>query len=122
MELDHAIRTYATAQHGLITRQQLRSTGAARTDLHHRLHTGMLQRISPRVFRIGGSPDTPAQRALAAVLDVGEQAALSHASAAAWWQLPGFGLEPAHTTRLRGGRVRASHISAVHQPRLVTPG
>ena len=122
MELDQTIRTYATAQHGLITRSQLRSTGAARTDVHRRLSIGLLQRVSPRVFRIGGSSDTPAQRALAAVLDVGEHAALSHSAAAAWWQLPGFGLEPTQTTRLRGGRVRTTHISAVHQPRLLTLG
>ena len=120
MELDHAIRTLAASQHGLISRTQLRSTGAARTDLHHRLRLGGLERISPRVLRIGGSPDTPAQRALAAVLDVGEQAALSHTSAAAWWQFPGFLLEPRHATRLRGGRVHDSHISTVHQPRLLT--
>ena len=120
MELDQAIRTIASAQHGLISRSQLRSTGAARTDLHHRLRIGMLQRLSPRVLKIGGSPDTPAQHALAAVLDVGEKAALSHASAAAWWQVPGYRLDPRHTTSLRQGRVRASHISTVHQPLLLT--
>ena len=121
MELDHAIRTIAASQHGLISRRQLRATGAIRDDLRQRLRTGVLERVSPRVFRIGGSPDTPAQRALAAVLDLGEEAALSHTSAAAWWQLPGFGLDPRHTTRLRHGRVRASHISTVHQPLLLTP-
>ncbi|MEO8693462.1 MAG: DUF559 domain-containing protein [Acidimicrobiales bacterium] len=121
MELDHAIRTIAASQHGLISRQQLRTTGAGRDDLRQRVGAGTLQRISPRVFRIGGSPDTAAQRALAAVLDVGEQAALSHTSAAAWWQLPGFMLEPRHATRLRGGRVHDSHISTVHQPLALTP-
>jgi hypothetical protein len=121
MGLDHAIRTLAASQHGLISRQQLRVTGAIRDDVRQRIGAGNLQRISPRVFRIGGSPDTAAQRALAAVLDLGAEAALSHTSAAAWWQLPGFGLDPRHTTRLRQGRVRASHISTVHQPLLLTP-
>ena len=120
MKLDHAIRTLAASQHGLISRQQLRATGAIRDDLRQRIGAGNLQRISPRVFRIGGSPDTPAQRALAAVLDLGEESALSHSSAAAWWQFPGFLLDPRHTTRLRQGRVRASHISTVHQPLLLT--
>ena len=120
MELDRAMRALAAAQHGLISREPLRAAGAVRDDLRQRLRTGMLQRLSPRVFRIGGSPDTPAQRALAAVLDVGEQAVLSHTSAAAWWQLPGFGLEPRHATRRRGGRVHTSHISTVHQPLLLT--
>jgi len=111
MELDHTIRSLAAAQHGLLSRQQLRIAGAVRDDLRQRLATGVLQRISPRVLRISGSPETPAQRALAAVLDVGEQAVLSHTSAAAWWQLPGFKLEPRHATRLRGGRVHDSHIT-----------
>lgn len=120
MELDQAIRTLAAAQHGLISRQQLRAVSAVRDDLRHRLRKGMLQRLSPCVFRIGGAPDTPAQRALAAVLDVGDQAVLSHTSAAAWWQLPGYTLEPRHATRLRGGRIRPSHLSTVHQPLLLT--
>ena len=120
MEHDEAIRTYTAYQHGLISRRQLRALSAVGEELRHRLATGMLQRISPSVFRIGGSPDTQAQRALAAVLDVGEHAVLSHASAAAWWQLPGFGLAPEHTTRLRGGRVRPSHLSTVHQPLSLT--
>jgi predicted transcriptional regulator of viral defense system len=122
MELDNAIRTLAATQHGLISRQQLRAATAVRDDVRHRLRKGMLQRLSPCVFRIAGSPDTPAQRALAAVLDVGEQAVLSHTSAAAWWQIPGFGLEPGHATSLRGGRLRASHLATVHQPRALTSG
>src|SRR5687768_12038425 len=121
MELDQAIRTLAAAQHGLISRQQLRALSARRDELRHRLRKGALQRLSPCVFRIGGSADTPAQRALAAVLDIGEQAALSHTSAAAWWNLPGYTIEPGHATRLRGGRVRPSHLATVHQPRALTP-
>ena len=66
MGLNEGIRTYATAQHGLITRHQLRMAGAVRDDVLQRLREGMLQRISPCVFRIGGSADSPAQRALAA--------------------------------------------------------
>ena len=120
MEIDKAIRTIAASQHGLIVRDQLRTASVSRSDLHYRLATGMLRRISPRVFAIAGSAETPAQRALAVVLDLGEEAALSHTSAAAWWQLPGYSLDPRHTTRLRQGRVRASHLSTVHQPILLT--
>jgi very-short-patch-repair endonuclease len=68
-------------------------------------------------MRLSGSADTPAQRAMASVLDVGEPAVLSHSSAAGWWQVPGFVLAPMHTTRLRGGRNQPSHLSTVHQPR-----
>ena len=116
MNLDEIIRRVAASQHGLVSRHQLRDAGASFNAVHQRLIAGRLVRLSPCVFAIGGSPDTPAQRALAAVLDVGEQAVLSHSSAAAWWRVPGFVLSPTHTTRMRGGRVRPSHISVVHQP------
>ena len=54
---------------------------------------------------------------MAAVLDVGERAVLSHSSATSWWTVPGFALAPLQVTRLRGGRTRPSHLSTVHQPR-----
>jgi very-short-patch-repair endonuclease len=116
MDLDATIRRIATTQHGLISRRQLRSAGADLNFVHRRVKEGVLERISTCVLRIAGSADTPAQRALAAVLDVGERAVLSHSSSASWWQCPGFGLSPIHTTRLRGGRNRENHISTVHQP------
>jgi very-short-patch-repair endonuclease len=120
MNLDETIRQIATSQHGLISRRQLRDVGASVNAVHQRLNAGLLERLSPCVYAIGGCPDTPARGALAAVLDVGEEAVLSHSSVAAWWQVPGFALSPAHTTRLRGGRVRPSHLSVVHQPVALT--
>src|SRR5689334_6824647 len=99
MEFDEMIRTLAANQHGVLSRRQLSAAGVARTDVHHRLARGVLQRLSPRVFRIAGSPDTLAQRSMAAALDVVETAVLSHSSAAAWWQIPGFTSSPIQTTR-----------------------
>jgi very-short-patch-repair endonuclease len=42
---------------------------------------------------------------------------LSHHSAAAWWGLPGFEVEPLEVTRRRGGRVRSTNLAKVHEPR-----
>lgn len=49
-----------------------------------------------------GAPLTAGLRASAAVLQMGPGAALSHESAAAWWGLPGFVLEPLNILRIRG--------------------
>ena len=120
MELDQAIRTIAASQHGLISRHQLRTVGAAGTTCTIASARACCSESRRAYFASADHADTPAQRALAAVLDVGEEAALSHTSAAAWWQLPGFSIEPGHATRLRGGRVRPSHLATVHQPVLLT--
>src|SRR5688572_2154223 len=120
MKHDASIRQLAAMQHGVVGKSQLWELGADRDLLRTRLGAGAFERISPRVFRIAGSADTRAQQAMAAVLDVGERAVLSHSSAAAWWQFPGFAIAPVHTTRLRGGRVQPSHLSTVHQPLALT--
>jgi very-short-patch-repair endonuclease len=120
MQFDQLIRQLGATQHGLVTRDQLTDVGLSARDLQHRLRLGVLIRLSPCVIAIGGTPDTPSRQAMAAVLDVGDEAALSHSSGAAWWQVPGFALAPLQTTRLRGGRARPSHLSTVHQPRQLT--
>ncbi|MCU1452628.1 MAG: Protein of unknown function (DUF559)/Domain of unknown function [Acidimicrobiales bacterium] len=52
-----------------------------------------------------------------AVLDCGPSTYLSHGSAAALWDLPGFALEPHHVIIERGGRETPSDRAAVHRPR-----
>lgn len=56
---------------------------------------------------------------MAAVLDAGHAAVLSHHSAAAWWKLPGFDLRDLHISRSRGRSGHASRLSRVHQVRVL---
>jgi very-short-patch-repair endonuclease len=96
--LDAAIAAIAGAQHGLVARRQLVALGAGRRAVQHRLETGRLLVVRRGVYAAGHRPRTTAARWMAALLAVGEDAALSHRSAAAHWRL----------TRADGARVDVS--------------
>lgn len=100
---------------GLVTRLQLEGIGMRRHRVEHEITTGRLVRLSERVLLLGGAPVTDLVRARCATLDTA--GALSHRSAAALWGAPGHDLTPVHVTRLRGGRVRPTHLAVVHEPR-----
>ena len=100
-DLDTTVRRLAAAQHALITPRQARGLGLNHDAVAHRVQRGDLERITPRVLRIAGAPDTPAQRLLTAVLDAGRHAALSHTTALAHWGVRGFRPDPVHVVRRR---------------------
>lgn len=91
-ELDRRMRTWAAEQHALVGRDQLRSCGASRQAVANRLRSPDWEALTTRVMRLIGAPVTGEQRAMAAVLDAGDGAVISHAAAAALWGLPGFDL------------------------------
>lgn len=107
----------AERQHGLLTSEQLRGAGLSSDQIHWLIKRDRLSRISPRVQRVPGAPDTRAQRLLAAVLDSGPGSALSHSTALAWWGLPGFLYDEIHVTHTRDGvhrpARRADHVHDV---------
>lgn len=75
----------ARAQHGVVTRKQLRELGFSREAIQHRLQTGRLYPLARGVYLVGWPQLTRERRWMAAVLTCGEGAALSHRSAAALW-------------------------------------
>src|SRR3954447_17366711 len=77
----------ARGQHGVVTRAQLLALGFSDAAIRHRLADGRLHRKWRGVYAVG-RPEL-AERGLwmAAVLACGPDAALSHSSAAALWQL-----------------------------------
>jgi hypothetical protein len=77
----------ARRQLGLATTEQILGIGISRDGLRRRLAAGTLVRAGKHVYAVAGSPPTWEQRALAACLDRGDHAVLSHLSAAAAWQL-----------------------------------
>lgn len=101
----------AEAQHGLVTTEQLRSAGFSSDQIHLAIESQRLVRLSPRLLRMAGSPNTAAQAVLAAVLDAGSGSALSHTSALAWWRLPGFLLDQLHVTHTRDGVHRPARLA-----------
>jgi len=54
---------------------------------------------------------------MAAALDAGSRAAVSHRSAARLWRLPGFVDEELHISRPRGGTRQPTTLAVLHEPR-----
>src|SRR5919198_5537540 len=80
----------ADRQHGVITRAQLLALGYSRRAIEHRIAKGRLHRLWRGVYAVGRPEITEHGRWMAAVLASGPGAALSHASAAALWELLPF--------------------------------
>src|SRR6266508_4159231 len=77
----------ARRQHYVLTRDQLRAFGITPSGISHRLRTGRLRRLHRGVFLVGNHDNDWPGRWMAAVLACGPEALLSHASAAALWQI-----------------------------------
>jgi very-short-patch-repair endonuclease len=111
---DHeALRRLAETQHGLVSRRQAERLGFTVRALDRAVRSGRVERLSPRVLRIVGSPFGVHQRAMASVLDTsGGLVALQ--SAAALWRLPGFEVEPVHVLTTRTPHRGTPHLGIVH--------
>ena len=82
---DVAISRIAARQHGNVTRVQLIAVGLTDEAIAHRVRAGRLCRIHRGVFSVGRPARTGLERASAAVLACGSEAALSHRGALAIW-------------------------------------
>jgi very-short-patch-repair endonuclease len=77
-------------QHGVVTRAALLDLGFGPRSIEHRVASGRLYLLSPGVYAVGRPELTPHGRWIAAVLACGDDAVLSHRSAAELW---GIGYE-----------------------------
>lgn len=78
---DARILEIAARQHGVVSRWQLRQAGLSRGAIEHRLRKGTLRPVHRGVYRTG--PTTPKYQAeAAALLACGDEAALTHRTAA----------------------------------------
>ena len=84
---DHGIAELAVSQHGVVSVEQLRKLGMAERAIRRRVAIGRLHRVHRGVYAVGYLPLTMETRWMAAVLAGGEDAVLSHRSAAALWGL-----------------------------------
>ncbi len=85
--VDARIAAVADRQHGNITLAQLTALGLNRHQVAYRVRIGRLHRVHPGVYSVGRPPRTALERASAAVLACGPDAALSHLAALALWDL-----------------------------------
>ena len=95
---DATIAALAEAQHGVASRAQLLVMGLTNEDVDRRIRAKRLHRLSQGVFAVGHRVLTIEGRWMAAVLAGGTDAVLSHASAAAAWELRLVGSGAIHVT------------------------
>jgi hypothetical protein len=119
--VDSALHRLADSQFGLICIDQYDRIGLTPRLVERRTAAGRLEWLSPRVLRVVGSQRTSWQHALAATMDAGDDAAVSHVAAAAFYGLPGYRVRPVHVTRQRQRNKRPSNLGIVHEPRLLLP-
>lgn len=81
------IHHLAVRQHGHVTRAQLLALGLSSRAISRRIESGELVVVHAGVYAVGYVRTDPLARAAAAVLACGEDALLSHASAAALWDM-----------------------------------
>jgi very-short-patch-repair endonuclease len=83
VKLDIALTDLAADQDGLVTTDQLRSTGVTTWRQQRLVADGLIRRIAPRVYAIRGAPDTHRRRLRAGLLCLGERSWVSFEAAAA---------------------------------------
>jgi very-short-patch-repair endonuclease len=109
----------ARRQHGVVARAQLQRLGLGRGAIAHRIRSGRLHRLHPGVYAVGHHILTREGRYLAATLAVGEDAVISHRSAAALW-----GLLDSATAKIEVScprRCEPSRSLTVHRTRTLRP-
>ncbi len=105
----------AERQSGVLTRAQIEGAGVSGTRLSRWVVDGRLHRLHPGVYALGHRALSVEGRLLSALLRAGPGAALSHATAAWWWQLlPGE--PPRIEVSVPRGR-RCENPVGVHRPR-----
>jgi putative AbiEi antitoxin of type IV toxin-antitoxin system len=112
--LEPTMRQIAASQHGLVRLDQLVQLGASPGARRHLVDSGVLDQLSVSVFRVAGAPQSLAQRRMAAVLDAGVDAVLSHDAAAEAWGLTRRPRASFDVARRRRVTPRSSHLGSVH--------
>ncbi len=107
---------FASAHHGVVTRQAAERAGVSRSAWYRALDAGWIAALHPNVARMHGSPTTVEQKIAAAVLAAGPGALASHGTAAFLWGLPGA--EPSTVDLIVPRRERGParpHLPAIHR-------
>lgn len=118
---DLELARLATAQHGVVARQQLLVLGFSEGSVKRRVRGGRLHRVHHGIYAVGHRSLTVEGRWMAAVMAAGRDAVLSHATAAGAWELRRRGSGAIHVT-IPGdaGRRRRTGLR-VHRSRTLTP-
>lgn len=102
MEREREVLALADRQHGVVARRQLEGLGFGPETIKSRLRSGRLHALHRGVYAVGHSRLTMRGNWLAAVLACGDDAVLSHRSAAALWGLMRPRWSPVDVTSAHG--------------------
>ncbi len=91
-------------QNGAVSRGQVLAAGGSDRVIAAHLAAGRWTTLHPGTYGLAGSPDSWLRRLSAACLWAGPGAAVSHNSAAALWELPGFEPGPVEVSTARRPR------------------
>jgi very-short-patch-repair endonuclease len=117
--VDQHIAALATRQHGVVATRQLATLELSQRAVSHRAAAGRLHRVHRGVYAVGHPVLTVNGRRMAAVLAAGPGAVLSHASAAALWEIrPTSATRIDVTVRSVGGRARRPGLRIHRTPTL----
>jgi very-short-patch-repair endonuclease/predicted transcriptional regulator of viral defense system len=111
----------AERQHGVVARRQLEALKISASAVGRWSAEGRLHRIHRGVYAVGHPILTANGRRIAAVLAAGPGAALSHASAAALWEIrPSAAARIDVSVRTSGGRAKRPGLRIHRAPKLRT--
>jgi very-short-patch-repair endonuclease len=118
---DQVISAIAERQCGRATRVQLIAGGVSAPAIERRVRRGRLERVHSGVYALPHTSALPLGEEVAALLACGENAALSHHSAATLWQLRTGVARPIQVTIPAGRSGPAPDGVKVHRSRILTP-
>ncbi len=107
-------------QHGLASLEQARAIGYTAAGARSLKRSAEFDALTNDVVRHRAAPRTDAQRLMAAVLDAGGDAAISHMTAASWWGLEGCTRWPVTLTTTRSSQARTT-LAVTHEVRSLPP-
>jgi very-short-patch-repair endonuclease len=118
---DLVVARIASKQHDVVTAEQLRAAGITRSGITRRVQAGRLHRVHRGVYAVDTPALTREGRWMAAVLACGEDAVLSHASAAALWSISPASPTWAHVTVPGNGGRRQRKGIVLHRSTTLSP-
>jgi very-short-patch-repair endonuclease len=119
-DVDRALAALAARQHGVVSRSQLRAIGIDDDAATYRARVGRLHRIHRGVYAVGHPLLSRRGWWMAAVLACGPGAVLSHAAAAALWDLrPSAAAKTDVSVRGAAGRSRRPRLRLHRMPTLL---
>ncbi len=118
--VEHLVAELAAAQYGVVARFQLLELGVSDAFIRSRLRSGEWIRSAPGVYGYRGHRATWERRVWVAYLAAGEEASVSHQTAAASFRVDGFERRGVHLTVPHPGHQRVAGAT-VHQSRYLPP-